>query len=274
MAITIEIEETEAIELHDFLELVDKSNKVITRDVLLSHAIHMKMLSNNRRFLSDLIVRELKDIHDFQPKNNYTAQTIMLGGVAGKFYVRANVWLPARLLHPVNYESEKRLYSFERAHDHNFEFMTAGYLGHGYETHIYEYDGSCKGIIGEKVDLSFLEQTCLHEYKVMLYRASRDIHIQKMPRNDFSISLNLLAPPIPNSKQYIFDLKNSCIESVLRANFIGQRSIIEAAGYICDDNIADVLIDIANKHISPETRLAAKKALSVRRPEIIARDSC
>lgn len=268
MAITIESASSSEIELKDFLELVDKSHKVMTQDALLSHSDHIRMLSNNRRFLCDVIIRELKDIYDFQPKNNYTAQTIMLGGVAGKFYVRANVWLPARLMHPVNYESEKRLYSFERPHDHNFEFLTAGYLGDGYETLIYEYDENFRGNLGERINLSFLEKTTLHQNKVMLYRACRDVHVQKVPVNDFSVSLNLLAPPIPGSRQYIFDLENSCAASILRANYIGQCWLIEAAGRFCDDNITDVLLGIANKDISPETRLAAKRALTERYPEM------
>jgi hypothetical protein len=268
MAITFENEQSGEIELKDFLELVDKSHRVLTTDALLSHSDHIRMLSNNRRFLGDVIVRELKNIYDFQPKNNYTAQTVMLGGVAGKFYVRANVWLPARLLHPVNHESEKRMYSFERAHDHNFEFLTAGYLGDGYETHVYEHDGVYGGTAGERVKLSFLEKTTLHQNKVMMYRACRDVHIQMMPANDFSVSINLLAPPIPGSRQYIFDLENSCVSSVLRANYIGQSWLIEAAGHLCDDNISEVLVAIANKKIAPETRLAARRALAVRWPEM------
>ena|SRR5258708_40346341 len=100
------------------------------------------MLSNNRNFLSTFLISELKNIADFQPMNYYTAQTIMLGGVSNKFYLRANVWVPARLLHKVNGEGEKRLFSFERPHDHNFDFVTVGYFGGGYQTDIYE---SAKG---------------------------------------------------------------------------------------------------------------------------------
>ena len=269
MAITINSTASGDIELSDFVELIDKSAPHLTQDDLLAHADHLRMLSNNRRFLVDHIIAELKDIYDFQPKNNYTAQTIMLGGVAGKFYVRANVWLPGRLLHPVNTEGEKRLFSFERAHDHNFDFLTAGYLGRGYETEIYEYDGHCRGELGEKVDLRFLEKTSLPEHKVMLYRAARDIHIQKLPRYDFSISLNLLCPPIPGSEQYIFDLENGTIGNLLRANFVGQRWIIEAAGYLCSDDVSDVLYEIATRHRSEKTRRVARQALAIRWPNII-----
>jgi len=89
-----------------------------------------------------------------------------------------------------------------------------------------------------------------------------------MPVNDFSISLNLLGTPIEGSKQYIFDLESGRIESILRANHIGQCWIIEAAGYICDDNVTDVLATIVKSHRSLETRDAARKALSVRYPEV------
>jgi hypothetical protein len=270
MAISMNMTSSSEMELKDFLELVDKSHKTMTEEALLEHAEHLQMLSNNRRFLVDLIIRELKNIYDFQPRNNYTAQTLMLGGVSNKFYVRANIWLPARLLHPVNYQSEKRLYSFERAHDHNFDFLTVGYLGGGYETEIYEYDGQCNGEPGEQIDLKFLERTSLPQHKVMLYRASRDVHIQKLPKDDFSISINLLSPPVCGREQYIFDLDGSVISSVLRADHIGQCWLIEAAGHLCDDNIADVLADIAIRHSSSKTRAAAKKALEVRWPGAIS----
>jgi len=96
----------------------------------------------------------------------------MLGGVAGMFFLRANVWLPSRLLHKTNAEGEKRLFSFETPHDHNFELLTVGYLGEGYATVIHEYDGPFEGEVGEKVDLRFLKRTSLPEHKVMFYRAS------------------------------------------------------------------------------------------------------
>jgi len=92
MAITFNSTTTDQIDLGDFLELVDVSGGEMIQDVLISHADHLRMLSNNRQFLTDIINKELTDIYDFQPKNNYTAQTIMLGGVSNKFYVRANVW--------------------------------------------------------------------------------------------------------------------------------------------------------------------------------------
>jgi len=68
-------------------------------DELSSQGEHLRMLSNNRSFMVDHMVEELKNIHDYQPANSFNAQNILLGGVAGKFTVRANVWLPRRMLH-------------------------------------------------------------------------------------------------------------------------------------------------------------------------------
>ena len=124
------------------------------------------MLSNNRSFMVDHIVEELKNIHDYQPTNSFNAQSILLGGVAGKFTVRANVWLPRRMLHGTNADGGRPQFSFEQARDHN-------YVGRGYQTEIWKHNGRCNGDPGERVDLSFLERTTLPEHKVMLYTVSK-----------------------------------------------------------------------------------------------------
>lgn len=269
MAITFDNLPTSEITLTEFCEYIDKTYSAISQESLIASALYLSMLSYNRTFLVDKIIEQLKDITYFQPHNEFTSQSIMLGGVVGKFYVRANVWLPSRLLHKINTAGEKRLFSFETPHDHNFEFITVGYLGQGYETIIHEYDGLCRGEVGEKVELEFVERTSLLQHKVMLYRASRDIHTQKVPEEDFSISLNLLAPPYPNREQYVFDIENRTIADFLAANYVGQRRLIEAAGHLCDDNVSDVLMHIATKHSVGKTREVARKALALRWPDLV-----
>ncbi|MDH2350185.1 hypothetical protein QCM77_07175 [Bradyrhizobium sp. SSUT18] len=266
MAITLDAACNDTIELSDFIELVDKSSDHLSIDVLLSHGEHLQMLSNNRKFLVDHIVGELKNIHDYQPSNGWNSQTIMLGGVAGKFAVRANVWLPRRMLHGTSADGRKPQFSFEQAHDHNYDFLTVGYLGRGYETEIWEHDDRCSGEAGEQVDLRFLERTSLPEHKVMLYRASKDVHVQLPPQDDFSISLNLLPPSIPECEQYLFDFEQSVVTKTFVGGSLGQQWLTEAAGHLCDDNISEVLLAIATKHGSEKIRRAARRSLAIRWP--------
>ena len=102
-------------------------------------------------------------------------------------------------------------------HDHNFSFLTVGYLGPGYWSDYYEYDyGAVVGFPGEDVALRFVEKSRLEQGKVMLYRAHRDIHLQ-LPADAMSVSLNILETS-HNSvfrDQYRFDVERSKIAGIM-----------------------------------------------------------
>lgn len=98
-------------------------------------------------------------------------------------------------------------------HDHGFDFLTVGYLGPGYGSDYYEYDGAAvAGASDEPVALRFVERSHLSEGKVLLYRANRDIHAQ-LPPASLSVSLNILAsaPDQGWRRQYRFDTDHSVI---------------------------------------------------------------
>ena len=97
---------------------------------------------------------------------------------------------------------------YDLPHDHNFSFLTVGYLGPGYWSDYYEHDGDAHaGLDGEPVELRFVERSRLSEGRVLLYRAHRDIHVQRPP-DSFSVSLNILAadPGQHWRTQYRFDI--------------------------------------------------------------------
>src|SRR3546814_8782480 len=81
---------------------------------------------------------------------------------------------------------------YGKAHDHNFSFLTVGYMGPGYWSEYYEYDyANVAGYVGEKVNLRYIEKSKLDEGKVMLYRIHRDVHLQ-LPADEMSVSLNIM----------------------------------------------------------------------------------
>jgi hypothetical protein len=265
MAITITSDSDDQIELREFFEYVNGTFKSITLDSLVEMAPYFRRLGNNRKFLASLIADELKAITTFQENNPYSSQSLNLGLVSSKFYLRANVWLPKERLHEINAKGESQLFSYNLPHDHNFDFLTIGYFGPGYRTEIYEYDTSgVVGEIGEQVEIRFLEKTTLPQGKLMIYRASADIHVQHFPEA-FSISLNVLAPARqPIRDQFVFDLERGKISGVLRSTFSGQKLLIEAAAALCDGNIDDVLESISISHQSNRTREVARKAIETR----------
>ncbi|WP_130784551.1 hypothetical protein [Rhizobium leguminosarum] len=263
MAITLSATGKDTLGLPEFVDYIETTFSEINQDSLIEMAPTFAKLSRNRSFLGEMICSQLKNLSTYQSNNPYSAQSLNLGMRSNKFYIRANVWLPQRRLHTTNQKGEAQLYSYELAHDHNFDFLTVGYLGPGYETDIYEYDRSTvSGFVGERVKLDFLETTSLPEGKLMIYRSCKDVHVQRYPK-DFSISLNVLAPsvrPIPD--QYVFDIKSSAISSVLRSSIIGQKTLIKAASRLCEkDEVIDVLAYIAKRHSSGGIREAARLAL-------------
>ena len=166
----------------------------------------LKKLANNRSFLAEIALAELKDRCSRQSSTNrYSSQVIMLHRASEKYFIRANFWPSER--DSVFKASGTSPFFYHVPHDHNFSFLTVGYLGPGYWSEYYEYDyDKVVGLPGEKVDLRFIEKSRLEPGKVMLYRAHRDVHDQ-LPADDMSISINIMeaSPALPFLSQYRFD---------------------------------------------------------------------
>ncbi|HKR25644.1 MAG TPA: transposase, partial [Allosphingosinicella sp.] len=148
-------------------------------------------LALNRTFLTDIAVAELKDrCNRLSEESLYSSQVIMLHRASENFFIRANFWpSPKDSLFKLSGHSP---FFYHVPHDHNFSFLTVGYLGPGYWSDYYEYDyGEVVGFPGEAVNLKFVEKSRLEPGKVMLYRAHRDIHLQ-LPADAMSVSLNIL----------------------------------------------------------------------------------
>ncbi len=182
-------EKLELAELVDMLETGDFDGE--DEENFASWGIQLRKLANDRNFLADMMIAELKQRCDGQVRDNqYGAQVVMLHGRSNKFIIRANLW-PA-LKDSVVRHSGTNPFFYGVPHDHNFSFLTVGYLGPGYWSDYYEYEyDEVVGIPGEDVNLRFVEKAKLDEGKVMLYRAHRDIHLQ-LPADAMSVSLNIV----------------------------------------------------------------------------------
>lgn len=222
-------------------------------------------LANDR----ELVVRQLNAQVEAQFKRGVipSAQAILLAEHES-FYVRANVW-------PSNADiAAGRIYqeqfSYDVAHDHNFSFLTVPYFGPGYETEIYEYDhDAVTGYIGEPVELRFLEHVAFGGDLVMLYRASRDVHVQHPPE-EMSITLNLLVstPEARMREQFYFDLPSQTISGYPDESDTSKRqSFFDIASRIGDGNTRQLLDDLTRLHPAPRTRLNAAEAIQRMEPD-------
>jgi hypothetical protein len=256
----IATEESQTIELGDLVELLEGGRfDPEDEECFASFGPVLKKLGNNRSFLADLVIEELKQrCHNQTRDNQYSPQVIMLYGGGRNFALRANFW-PA-MNDSVIQTSGAAPFFYGVPHDHNFSFLTVGYLGPGYWSEYYEYDyHDVAGFVGEPVDLRFVEKSRLEEGKVMLYRAHRDVHNQ-LPADSMSISLNILGSPTGHQyrDQYRFDVEHRCIDGMV--NRIAIEPLIALAGHFGAEAGRDLLDDFAKRHPSDRVRFMALKA--------------
>lgn len=260
MPVLMEARSNERIELGDLLEALESDPSDINdEDCLAGYAPSLRKLANNRSFLGDLVIGELKQRCSGQlAGNRYSAQVLLLHGGSRKFMLRANFW-PAQS-DSVVVNSGADAFFYGQPHDHNFSFLTVGYAGPGYWSDYYEHDyDRAAGYIGEKTELRFVERSRLEEGMMLLYRRHRDVHSQ-LPADSLSVSINLMAmsPAIEFLDQYSFDLQDSRIRAVVNRSTL--EPLIALAGHLGGENGRDLVEHIAERHPSERIRFAAWRA--------------
>jgi hypothetical protein len=255
----IQTESTEQIELGELVEMLETGRfDPEDEDCFASFGPALRRLANNRSFLADLIIEELKVRCRNQTRDNeYSPQVIMLHNRGGRFAMRANFW-PA-MDDSVVRNSGVSPFFYGVPHDHNFSFLTVGYLGPGYWSEYYEYDyEEVEGYTGEAVDLRFVEKSRLEQGKVMLYRAHRDVHNQ-LAADQSSVSINILGSPRGHEfrDQYRFDLTEKRIDGVM--NRVAMEPLIALAAHYGGEAGADLIEDFADRHPSARIRFMAVK---------------
>jgi hypothetical protein len=267
MGLTLDVHTNDTMELAELVDFVEREIDVTDQEALKSAGPQLLALANNRRVVVDKLNEELLSWRDdFQATNGYTAQTMMLHQGKG-FLVRANIWTPFDLS-PKNHEWQQKLFLYTVAHDHNFDLLTVGHYGPGYETDLYEYDrSSVIGLPGEPVDLVSRGRATLATGTVMFYRAIRDVHAQ-LPPKAFSISINLMgsSKALSIKDQYYFDVERSCIRAPVESGVANRVFLCEAARYFGDERTTAVLEQVADTHPCGRTRISAIESLGARAP--------
>jgi hypothetical protein len=250
----------DSIELGDLVEMLESGPfDPDDEDCMASWGGALKRLANNRRFLGDLVLAELKERCAGQlASNHYSSQVIMLHARAKKYLIRANFW-PAEA-DSIFVHSGGDPFFYGMPHDHNFSFLTVGYLGPGYWSDYYEYDyASVAGTAGEKVDLRFVERSRLDLGKVLLYRAHRDVHLQ-LPADAMSVSINILgvSPTHEFREQYQFDTERSEIVGII--NRTSLEPLLALSAHFGGGEGRELLDSFAARHPSDRMRFAAVRA--------------
>ncbi len=261
----------EPLGLEELVAWVEDELDLDDRAALASAALPLRRLAENRDLLVDALVARLRAWRDDDKRNAFDQESLVLHH-GGRFAVRANVWRPPEV-DPGLEASQKRQAPYGHFHNHNFPFLTVGYLGAGYRTLLYRCDpAQVVGYVGEPVDLTFVGETSLPRGKVMHYRAYEDIHQQFQP-DELSISLNLvvLSPVDPLRNQLHFDVEAGrvlALDGRGQANRMFLRLLFEV---LDSARLAEPLEALAARHPAPEMRDFAWEALA-RLPDVSAEE--
>jgi hypothetical protein len=263
MALVIPCDTRRVVGIDEYVEFV-KGLDLRNEQALADSAPMLRALANDRTLVVHRINQEIEN--SFRASYLPSAQTIFLGG-GTDFYVRAAVWPSSAAVAGGRLYQDK--FAYHMAHDHNFTFLTVNYLGPGYETEIYEYSHeACVGVPGEEVDLRFLEKVRFGPGSVMLYRASKDVHIQ-YPPEELSVTLNLMIalPEVRTRDQYYFDTTRKVImEYVPDTSASKNVSLIRMAAHLGNSTTRDLLTTLTKEHPCRRTRLSAFEGLAIRDP--------
>lgn len=250
-----------ALDIEEATARLDESGVDLTDEASIAHCTDMLAgLSRNPDFLADRVIAALKASYADQLElNRYTAQVFLLHRSPRGFYLRANMWPSTR--DAAFSASGSAAFSYGVPHDHNFNFLTAGYFGPGYVSDYYDYDPEIvDGRLGEPLDLTFVQRSNLSQGKMMLYRAHRDIHSQ-LPPDSLSVSLNIMdeGEQVPWRDQYIVDLDNGTIAR--RPTLTSSEMLMRCAVHLTG-NGRDVAEQFAKTHPVPRVRANAIAALA------------
>ncbi|RDE07119.1 transposase [Sphingomonas aracearum] len=249
-----------SIGLDDLVEALD-ANAFDVRDEASFAALApwLARLGRNPDFLAELVVAELKERCDAQARTStYGGQVFLLRPPNGRYLLRAAFW-PARA-DPALRSSGPAAFFYNMPHDHNFPFLTYGYVGPGYHSDYYTYDPQAvSGVPGSPAGLRFVERARLEPGRVMLYRPGHDVHVQ-LPPDSFSVSLNILGqdPAQVWQDQYRFDVRRDVIAGGLTC--APSEALIALAVHA--GNGRDLAEDFARSHPHPRMRATAFAALA------------
>ncbi len=161
--------------------------------------------------------------------DGYGDVSLLLG--ATKFYsFRTVKWLPEKEVVLPGLRREALVYDL--VHNHDFNLVTKGIIGSGYETDVYRFDADkLLGAIGESVNLEFQGRFRLSEGSVMWYEKFHDVHTQYAP-DSFSMSFNV----IPKDRdiwhgQFIFDRQSNTVKEFARN---GSTRILGLMNLLCE----------------------------------------
>ena len=262
MSILLNCEDTASIGLDELTYGLEHEIKTRDDESLIECAPLLRRLGNNKTFLASSIAAQLKSrISAHSLMTPFPEPSLELYS-SKDFQVRAVFWFPPTMF-PLSRRWQAKSLSYLQAHDHEHSFLTIGYYGPGYLTHLYECDpDAIRGIPGERVELIERPSQSISEGKMMIYQESRDVHIQDHAA-DFSITLNIaLKSRIHKKPQTLFNLDNNTVTLSVTSEAAHFAHLFQIAQHLEDSTTASAIEHVAETHPENEIRIQARKHLA------------
>jgi hypothetical protein len=257
-----------ALRLKDYTSVLDRYGDRLDEAHLIDSAPLFLDLISNPHFLEDVLVDELErlaDIDDFQMDNPYRGQLFALHATP-QYLVRAVIWAPPSQQTEVKTHHDKQ-FGFLAPHDHNYTLLTGSYIGPGYHTETFEYDvGSSLLVAGSPVSIIPTGTYKFVHGRAMLYRESRDIHIQHYP-DSLSLSINVLLPSKMKQKQAYFDIEGARVRGLVSEGRRARATLCSLARHFDNDDVRTLLSSVVGSDAPIDERVAAHESLSALRGE-------
>jgi hypothetical protein len=261
-------DENKVIGLNEFIEYCDEALDPSDIECIKDCSASLAALGANRMMLIEQINTYLRSHSTINDSNTYSSQSLLLA-VRPKYLIRANVWVAPKKYGADDNRWEETLFSYDYPHNHNFNLLTTGCHGSGYETDIFRLKNpqQLQGHLGERVDMDYAGTYTLEPGTVLFYEKSKDVHVQKPPET-LSVSLNLMPTDtdLNTTAQYGFDVSTSKIAALVGSQVSQQIEFFKIAASVGDEETAEILSYIAVKHPNQNARAGAVNAICTAMP--------
>lgn len=198
MVQTWNIETSEALSFQGLIDFFEcRGQYPLSGHDLDEAAMMMRRILNNREDVCRYLVENLTRLLEFRA-DDYAPDGIVLYR-SKHFILRMVIWLPDGM------KGHQSGFTDSTLHDHNYNFMTLGLLGPGYQTDVWQYDPKLDiDQTGESVAARRQGILQLAEGCVFYFQKGVDIHSQ-LPPEKLSVSFNIMESDEMLRMQYEFN---------------------------------------------------------------------
>ena len=236
----------EGIDIEEVLGLLPEAETYRGQDKWFHILDLMRRMTGEVAYVEKFIRSMIHDRNDFDLKDGYRDTSVVLDSVNG-YGIRLNKWKPFGH-RQIDMQTDVGL-TYDLAHNHDFQLLTKGIWGSGYQTDLYRFESdTALGAFDEAVDLRFQGRLQLTKGSVLWFEEFRDVHVQRPP-DELSLSLNFipLGRTVRNG-QLFFDTETAKVTGFPQTAYVQLLALVDL---LCDlgqgEDVLDISYEIAGR---------------------------